>query len=295
MLKALRGFAEFISAVRGVMVFAIAVGAAFLTMKYIVLSQVAYLGGVIFLGWSGVDAMNNVYDKDLDDISHPSRAEFTRRLGVLGLPIALGLCALSMLSALTISLAVGFWVMVGIFFGILYSVPPFRLRQTLWKPIVNFTVGAVSVLIVAAFSDVLSTGVIILVIVIGITTAVNSLWEDLADYFPDLRSGAKTVPVILGPKNGLLLTVALGYSLLPLMLLVGVLFSLPSIFYILLFGLAAFLSARLLQNWESLINGDAERLLKLGKILAGDFMIIAIIQTLNLMLSGYLRVRPVFF
>ncbi|MCX6654356.1 MAG: UbiA family prenyltransferase, partial [Candidatus Bathyarchaeota archaeon] len=241
------------------------------------------------------DALNNVYDKDLDEFSHPSRAEFTRRLGGLGLPIALGLCVLSVLGAFTTSLAAVFWVLMGIFFGVLYSVPPFRFRQTLWKPIVNFTVGAVSVLIVAAFSDVLSTGVMILVIVIGITTAVNSLWEDLADYFPDLRSGAKTVPVILGPKNGLLLTVALGYSLLPLMLLVGVLFSLPSIFYILLFGLATLLSARLLQNWETLISSDAERLLKLGNTLAGDFVIIAIIQTLNLMLSGYLRARPVFF
>jgi 4-hydroxybenzoate polyprenyltransferase len=152
---------------------------------------------------------------------------------------------------------------MGIFFGVLYSVPPFRLRQTLWKPIVNFTVGAVSVLIVAAFSNVLSTGVMILVIVIGITTAVNSLWEDLADYFPDLKSGAKTVPVILGLKNGLLLTVALGYSLLPLMLLVGVLFSLPSIFYILLFGLATFVSARLLQNWETLISGARAAMSKL--------------------------------
>jgi 4-hydroxybenzoate polyprenyltransferase len=295
MLRGLRGFAEFISAERGLMVFAIAVSAAFLTMKSIVLSQAAFLGGVVFLGWSGVDALNNVYDRELDIISHPSRAEFTRRLGGLGLPVALGLCVLSVLGAFTASLAVVFWVLAGIFFGVLYSVPPFRLRQTLWKPVINFTVGAVPVLIVAAFSGVSHTGVLILVIVIGVTTAVNSLWEDLADYSPDRMSGAKTVPVVFGPRNGLLLTVALGYSLLPLMLLVGVMFGLPVFFYVVLFGLAAFVSARLIQHRETLLGGDVERLLRLGDVLSGDFVIVAIIQTLNLMLSGYLSVSPVIF
>jgi len=63
------------------------------------------------------------------------------------------LCAFSsLLGALSSSIYVVFWVVVGIFFGVLYSAPPFRLRQTLWKPVVNFTVGAVPVLIVAAFA-----------------------------------------------------------------------------------------------------------------------------------------------
>lgn len=157
----------------------------------------------------------------------------------------------------------------------------------------NFTVGAVPILIVSAFSGVSHTGVLILVIVIGVTTAVNSLWEDLADYSADRISGAKTVPVVFGPRNGLLVTVALGYGLLPLMLLVGVMFSLPVIFYVVLFGLAFFVSIRLVQNRETLLGYDVQRLLKLGDMLAGDFVIVAIIQTLNLMLSGYLKVSPI--
>lgn len=293
MLRGLKGFAEFISVERGLMVFAIAVGAAFIIMKSVIWSQAAFLGSVVFLGWSGVDALNNVYDKEFDDLSHPSRAEFTKMLGGMALPIALGLCALSVLSAFTVSPAVVFWVLAGIFFGVLYSVPPFRLRQTLWKPVVNFTVGAVPILIVSAFSGVSHTGVLILVIVIGVTTAVNSLWEDLADYSADRISGAKTVPVVFGPRNGLLVTVALGYGLLPLMLLVGVMFSLPVIFYVVLFGLAFFVSIRLVQNRETLLGYDVQRLLKLGDMLAGDFVIVAIIQTLNLMLSGYLKVSPI--
>ena len=75
MLRGLRGFAKFISAERGVMVFAIAVGAAFLMLDSGAWNQASYLGVIVFLGWSGVDALNNVFDKELDILSHPSRAE----------------------------------------------------------------------------------------------------------------------------------------------------------------------------------------------------------------------------
>jgi len=292
MLRGLKGFAVFISAERSLMVFAIAVGAAFLTMKSIILTDATFLGGIVFLGWSGVDALNNVYDSELDDISHPTRAEFTRRLGRLALPVALGLCALAVLGALTASFAVVFWVLAGIFFGVVYSVPPFRLRQTIFKPIVNFTVRAVPVMIVAAFSDVSHIGVQMLVVVIGITTAVNSLWEDLADYSSDLISGAKTMPVVFGPKKGLLLTIALGYSLLPMMLLVGVLFNLNILFYVVLLGLTLFVSFRLFKNRSIIFNGSVPELLALGDILAGDFVVVAIVQTISLMLCGYPASTP---
>ena len=196
-----------------------------------------------------------------------------------------------MLGALTTSIYVVFWVVVGIFFGVLYSVPPFRLRQTLWKPVVNFTVGAVPVLIVAAFAGATYPSVLVLVAVIGTTTAVNSLWEDLADYEPDLNSGARTVHIVFGPRLGMILTIALGYALLPLMLLVGVMFSLPMVFYVILFTLTAFVSLRLWLSREILGSRDINRLLELGKVLAKDFVVVAIVQTLNLMLSGYLSAR----
>jgi 4-hydroxybenzoate polyprenyltransferase len=189
---------------------------------------------------------------------------------------------------LTASIYVVFWVVVGIFFGVLYSAPPFRLRQTLLKPVVNFSVGAVPVLIVAAFAGASYPSVLILVMVIGTTTAVNSLWEDLADYVPDVKSGARTVHIVFGPRWGMLLTIALGYALLPLMLLVGVVYKLPMIFYTILFGLAACVSLRLWLSRRILGSRDISRLLELGKVLAKDFVIVAMVQTLNLMLSGYL-------
>src|SRR4030067_3432816 len=85
MFQGMRGFASFISVERGVMLFMISVGAAFLTSEAIVWSSAMFLGLMVFCAWSAVDAMNNVCDVDLDVLSDPLRAEFTKRLGKSGL------------------------------------------------------------------------------------------------------------------------------------------------------------------------------------------------------------------
>src|SRR4030065_126224 len=123
MFQDMRGFASFISVERGVMLFMISVGAAFLTA----------VGGARLL------------------------------------------------------LLFFLFVAFGIVFGVFYPVPPFRLRKTRYKPIVNFTVGAVPVMIVAAYFGVSSFSVVSLVVLLGVTTAVNSLWEELADSALDPR------------------------------------------------------------------------------------------------------------
>jgi 4-hydroxybenzoate polyprenyltransferase len=188
--------------------------------------------------------------------------------------------------------------MIGILFGVLYSVPPFRLRKTACKPLVNFTVGAVPVLIVAAFFDVFSVNIVILVLTVGITTAINSLWEDLADYSSDSANGARTVPIILGFRRGLFFTLAMGYCLVPLMILVGMLFQLHLLHYFVLFALAVFVSLRLRQQRSTLFGSkktDTKKLLEAGEILAKDFVIVAIIYTLSLVVSSYLKISPFLF
>ena len=287
-----KGFAQFISIERGLMLFAISVGATFLTLGTLAWSQAIYLGAIVFCGWSGLDALNNVFDVDLDGVSDPSRAKYTRNLGKVGLPIAIAFSALSLgLGAVTMIPLVILFVILGIVFGVLYSVPPFRLRQKVYKPLVNFTVGAVPVLIVAGFSHVFSVNVMTLVLLIGITTAVNSLWEDLADYASDSASNARTVPIVLGLRKGLLLTSATGYCLIPLMILVGILFQLHLVYYFVLSGLAFFVSCRLYQKRFALFGShrtDAKKLLEVGDVLARDFVIVAIVQTLSLMFSSFL-------
>ena len=68
-------------------------------------------------------------------------------------------------------------------------------------------------------------------------------------------------------------------------------FSLPMVFYVILLTLTAFVSLRLWLSREILGSRDINRLLELGKVLAKDFVVVAIVQTLNLMLSGYLSAR----
>lgn len=291
----LKGFLSFISFERGIMLFMINMGATFLIAQSSTLPNAVYLGIIAFFLWSGVDAINNVYDAELDEKSDPKRAKFTKNLGKLGLAISIGLFTVSIgLGVITGILLVVAYIAVGIFAGVAYSVPPFRLRQTIYKPIVNFSVGAVPVLIVSAFYNVFSIQILALILLMGISTAVNSLWEDLADYKSDFNAKAKTTLVVLGFKRGLYLTIILGYSLIPLMIIVGIMFQLNTIYFIILGTLIAFISIRLIQS-RHIITGKPkhETLLKAGESFAKDFVIVALVHTTNLMLSGYLTYQIV--
>jgi 4-hydroxybenzoate polyprenyltransferase len=295
MFQDMKGFAQFISVERGLMLFMISVGATFLIVQSMQFLQALYLGLTVFCIWSAVDAINNVCDVDLDVLSDPMRAQFTKKIGKLALFIVGGFVALSLaLGAVTMIPYVLLFVGVGLFFGVLYSVPPFRLRKTACKPIVNFTVGAVPVMIVAGFFGVFSVSVLALVVLIGVTTAVNSLWEDLADYASDFGSGSRTVPIILGFRKGLFLTIIMGYVMIPLMVAVGFLFQLGWVYYGALAGLTAFISVRLVQKRRALTKAhltDMTKLHKLGIVLAKDFVIIAILFTFSLMLSSLLKIN----
>ncbi len=295
MFQDLKGFAQFISVERGLMVLMISVGVSFLMGGSLVWYDAVLLGVIAFCIWSAADAMNNIFDMDLDILSDPLRAEFTKKLGKLGLFIAMFFTALSLLlGVFTMTPYVVMFVAVGIIFGVLYSVPPFRLRKTAYKPVVNFTVGAIPVLIVAAFFHDFTINIMVLVLLIGITTAVNSLWEDLADYASDFTSGSRTIPVILGYKRGLIFTIVMGYMLIPLMVLVGVLFQLGWTYYLTLAILSTFVSLRVIQKRSTIFKSteDKKQLFKLGEVLSKDFVIIAIVFTLSLMLGSFLKIAP---
>ncbi|MGD6853370.1 MAG: UbiA family prenyltransferase [Candidatus Bathyarchaeia archaeon] len=298
MLQDLRGFAQFISVERGLMLFMISVGATFLAAKAFAWPTALFLGLIVFCIWSAVDAVNNLCDVDLDVLSDPHRAQFTRKMGKYGLAVAAAFTVLSLaLGAVTLMPFVVLFIGLGILFGVLYSVPPFRLRKTAYKPLVNFTVGAVPMMIVAAFFNAFTPSIIVLILLIGVTTAINSLWEDLADYASDFHSGSRTVPIILGFRRGLLFTIVMGYLMIPMMVLVGVLFELPLIYYAALAALSVFITLRLIQKRRTIFKEDSadnKKLFKVGEILAKDFVIIAIVFTLSLMLSSLLRINPLF-
>lgn len=280
------------------MLFMVSMGATFLIEENLAWLQAIYLGFIVFCGWSGVDAINNICDADLDVKSDPLKAEYTRSLGRLGLYISIFFSSLSIsMGVITGIPLVTVFILMGIFAGVLYSIPPFRLRQTIYKPLVNFSVGAIPILIVAAFFNVFSAEVWSLMLLIGITTAVNSLWEDLADYASDFHTRAKTMLIVLDFRRGLHVTIVLGYCLIPLMVLVGILFNLNMLYFLVFTALVAYMSLRIIQKRSVLfedLEDSTESILKLGEIFAKDFAIIAIIQMTNLMLSSYLKYQPAF-
>jgi len=110
MFQDLKGFAQFISVERGLMVLMISVGASFLMGESLVWFEAVFLGVIAFCIWSAADAMNNIFDVDLDVLSDPFRAEFTKKLGKLGLFIAMFFTALSLLLG-------AFFLSLGIFFS----------------------------------------------------------------------------------------------------------------------------------------------------------------------------------
>ena len=272
------------------MIFMISMGAALLMGVRSDLLEAAYLGLVGFCGWSCVDALNNIFDVELDKDSDPFRSEFTASLGQWGFFVV----AFFSLTSFGLGLAtkrplLTVFVLLGISLGVLYSVPPFRLRQTVHKPLVNGAVGAIPVMIASAFYKTFTIETYTLAILMGAATAVNSLWEDLADYSSDLKSKASTVLILLGFRKGLHITILLGYCLIPLMVLIGLMFELEAVYYGILAVLVAFVSFHIFQNRRILLGEETETMYKLSSKLARDFVIIAVVHTTNLMFSSYLK------
>jgi 4-hydroxybenzoate polyprenyltransferase len=110
-----KGFAQFISVERGLMLFMISIGATFLIVDSLDLLKAVFLGVIAFCGWIAADALNNIFDVDLDRLSDPFRAEYTKRLGKVGLIVAGAFTLVSLiLGSITmmpwVVLLIGGWV-----------------------------------------------------------------------------------------------------------------------------------------------------------------------------------------
>ena len=118
----------------------------------------------------------------------------------------------------------------------------------------------------------------------------------MADYESDFAAKARTLVVVLGFKRGFFITVLVGYCMVPLMVLVGILFHLNLLYFIVLGVLIAFMSLRLIQHRNALFrsnNIELDALLQLGEAFAKDFVLIALVQTANLMINGFLNYQQI--
>jgi 4-hydroxybenzoate polyprenyltransferase len=292
MLASLRGYSEFIAIQRGLMLFVVTLGGAFLIGNSPAILQALHLGAIVFCFWSFSDAINNIYDKELDATSDPKRAEFTEKLGKKAYHITYLFLGLTLfLSALTLNWLVFAVISVGLFFGFIYSAPPIRLRTTIVKPLVNFVFGAVAIFISGAYFGVFTLTILMLTLLFGVVTSVNSIWGDLADYQSDKNSGARTLPVILGFRNGLFFTVILGCMLIPIMTYIGLMYSVYFVYYVVLAAVASYMLIKLFikRGMLSKNRENTPEQLSLGGLLSKDFVRITLIFSFIFALCAFIR------
>jgi len=289
----LRAFSQFITVDSGLALFVATILLSFLMAPKFDLFQACYLGLIIFCGWCGVDMLNNICDTEADALSHPARAEIIRTLGVwTGIIAGLFLAIAFGLGFGTQNVLVMLLIVAAFSSGVLYSIPPFRLRQTILKPIMNLSVGVILALLVASFYSCFTVATWLIVVLAGAATLSASLWDDVIDYEGDWKGGAKTMPVIIGPKKGAYLSFLSSFSLLPLLFFIGIVFNLAGFYYLSLLLVAVGMLTKLIQNRNILSTNfeqNEEAWINLMKTTFKNYDALAFMQMLVLIFAVYLR------
>jgi len=249
--------------------------------------QVLYLGGIILFGWFGLDMINNIYDVEMDKVTHPARALVMEKLGAWTKIIAYTCLIISFCSSLlTQNFLVVLAVVMAMLSGTVYSVPPFRLRQTVLKPAVNFTVGLIVTLLVASFYGQFTVAAYLLMLLAGITTMSTSLWDDVIDYEGDRKGNAKTLVTVIGQKKGAYLSFLSSFSLIPVIYFIGLVLAFPWFFYLASFFTATGIIAVFVQNLSALLAcSNSEALTSIMKKLFKYYVVLAFAQMLICIIS----------
>lgn len=168
---------------------------------------------VILLAWLCSVITNNIEDKEIDEMSNP-----TRPLAVKAIPLDVykKLATVVFIFILVSSLVIGFEVffIILIFLGnyFFYSLPPFKLKRIplFSKLIISFN-SLILIILGYILGYVYINGVdvsqvirsfpnlMIFYVLIFYTIAINFI--DIKDYEGDKKAGIKTLPVIVGLKN----------------------------------------------------------------------------------------------
>lgn len=148
------------------------------------------------------NALNQVYDSDIDAINKPERPIPAGKLTAReGLTIAWGLYIFTIMRAMMINFVFTVLVVVLVIFTIVYSIPPLRLKKRLW--ISNIAIGLSRGLIgiVAAWSifgniwDPVPwvAGTVMAIFLVGAATT-----KDYTDIKGDRAYGMNTLPIKYG-------------------------------------------------------------------------------------------------
>lgn len=172
------------------------------------------------------NAVNQIFDLDIDRINKPGRPLCTGEVSPLGAAILAGASgAMALVLAAAVSALTGHWSTLALFiaaalFSAAYSVPPVRMKARGWWANLTVALPRGTLLKVAGWSlaqSVLSweawyIGLVMGLFLIGATTT-----KDFADARGDAAYGVKTLPVVHGPAKAAKLVAP--FLLLPFLLL----------------------------------------------------------------------------
>ncbi|MCB9933962.1 MAG: UbiA family prenyltransferase [Planctomycetes bacterium] len=181
------------------------------------------------------NALNQIFDLDIDRINKPGRPLCTGDVSALGAGIFAAITlALALVLATVVSTLTRNWATLALFaaasaFSVAYSVPPLRMKARGWWANLTVALPRGTLLKVAGWSlaqSVLSIEAWFIGLVMGLFLVGATTTKDFADVRGDAAYGVKTLPVMYGPAKAAKLVapfIVLPFLLLPLGALTGVL------------------------------------------------------------------------
>jgi 4-hydroxybenzoate polyprenyltransferase len=164
---------------------------------------------------TGLYILNDVFDIEIDRISHSDRAlprgDVSERAAIIA---GSSLIVIGTAAAFYLDMLAGFLVGAIGLFGVLYSVPPFRLRKFPVVPsvIIGFFVFLAFLAGYSYFKENIPSVIFLGVMLLWAMFVGCSSAKDLGDVEGDQKAGVSTLPTMLGFEKGFRITSVLVYS-----------------------------------------------------------------------------------
>ncbi len=159
--------------------------------------------------------MNDLVDIKIDKINAPTRplaSGAVKKQDALNLVIGLGVGSVaiaSLISTLTVYLTIAYLLI-----GVLYSVPKISLKDRSFAKTIMIAIGGLTTALIGSssaglFEERSTIAAITFMALIFVTSPIN----DLADYSGDKKYGKKTIPIVIGKKNTVLVAIILPFAI----------------------------------------------------------------------------------
>lgn len=159
--------------------------------------------------------MNDLVDIKIDKINAPTRplaSGAVKKQDALKLVIGLGIGSIAisfLVSTLTVYLTITYLLI-----GVLYSMPKISLKDRSFAKTIMIAIGGlITSLIGSSFSGLFEERATIAAVTFMTLIFVTSPINDLADYAGDRKYGKKTIPIVIGKKNTVLLAIILPFTI----------------------------------------------------------------------------------